>query len=286
MARTVQQIQSLILAAIAADPILGPKLNGVSQTDLYNLFSYIIATIQNEEEVLYDDLVVEVENIINVLAPATAPNIQNLAFQFQYNSTNPQIIQFSTQSFTPYYPVVNKAYQIITNCSVASTTNGVVSVLVAKGATNSVPQPLVIPELQAFQFYMNQIKPAGIQWFCNSIPADRLYSVFNVTYQGSYAANIGSNLLAAYTNYLNHLSFGGTIKFVDILLALRQVPGVIDLSCTTMVARTNATPFGGGFPMITGTAVIRTEYTCAAGYIIDEDTSGKDFLSNLILTGV
>lgn len=284
MSRSIQTIQNSILAAIAADPVLS-NLNSTSQTAIYKLWSYIIATTQATEEQLYDQYAVEVEAIASKLPPATSGWIQKQAFNFQYSATNPQVIQFSTASFVPYYPVVNPSYRIITNCSIdPSLTNGYVNIKVAKGGTSSNAQALSQNELSAFQYYMNQIKPAGIQYFCTSQPADRLYSAFTVQYLGAYSSVIKDTLLAAYKNYLNSIDFGGVIKMVDILLALRQVPGVLDIQCNNMTARANSITFGsGGVNMVVNNSVNIIEYKTTAGYIIPEDTTGYDFISSLVL---
>lgn len=284
MARSIQQIQNTILTAIQANPILN-QLNSNSQVALYNLFAYIISVSQNTEEVKNDAFVQQVENIVNILAPATAPWIQEQAFLFQYSSTNPQIIQFSTQSFTPYYPIVNTSYQIITNCSVSVNTAGYINVKVAQGATagNGIPVPLSVNQLTAFQYYMNQIKPAGVTYFCTSQQGDRLFSQFTITYNFAYAGTIRASLLAAYNGYLQSVSYGGGIEVVDIVLILRAVPGVINVVCTNMTARTFTTAFGGGATLVVSSAWINSTYTTISGYIVGEDTAGQDFLSQLTL---
>ena len=272
------------MTSIANNPTLS-ALNSTSQVALFNLFSYIVATSENQEEVLNDLFVQQVENVVNILPPATSGWIQNQAFLFQYSSTNPQIINFSTQSFTPYYPVVNTNYQIITNCSVGVSTQGYINIEVAKGGTsgNGIPIPLSTNELSAFQYYMNQVKPAGITYFCTSEQGDRLFSQFTVTYNFAYAGTIQSNLLSAYNTYLQNITFGGGIQVVDIVLALRLVPGVIDVVCNNMTARTYTTPFGSGQTMVSSNTWINPTYTTISGYIVGEDTTGEDFLSQLTL---
>lgn len=284
MARSVSQIQQTILESIAANPVLN-QLNSTSQVAIYNLFAYIISVSQNTEEEGNDAFVQDVENIVSILPPGTPNWIQNQAFLFQYSATNPQIIQFSTASFAPYYPVVNPALRIITNCSVTVPIPGQVNVLVAGGGTagTGVPAAISTPQLQALQYYFNQVKPAGIIYSVISEAADNLFSAFTIYYLGIYASTIRASLLTAYTTYLNNINFGGTIYLAQIVAALLSVTGVTNVICNTMVARTAVTPFGLGTIMVTGNDWQITTYTTVAGYIIDETTSGKDFLTNLIL---
>ena len=281
MSRSIQTIQNTILSQIQSNPVLS-SLNSTSQTAIYNMWVYIVAVIQNQEEILYDDFTTGVEQIIDYLPPANNLWIQQQAFNFQYSSTTPQIVQFSTASFAPYYPIVNTALQIITNCSITSPNPGYVLVKVATGLTGSAPQALTTQQLQAFQNYMNLVKPDGIIYNCVSLPADLLYSQFTITAAGAYSSVLPNALLTAYNNYLQNIPFNGTIKFVDVLIALRQVAGVIDIVCNNMWARNNSQAFGTGVQMVSNNLVNVLEYTSSAGYIIGE-ANPNDLISNLTI---
>ncbi len=288
MSRSISQIQSSILANIALNPVLS-VYNSTSQVSILNNWTNIVSTSQAIAEQQYDLFTNKVESIELTLAPATAPYIQNKVFNFQYNDTNPQIVQFSTQSFASYYAIVNPAYRIITNCSINIIRPGEVAIRVAGGPTTSTPAPISTTQLQASQNYCNLTLPAGISYNCSSTPADRLYSIFTITANGAYSSSITSALLNAYNNYLTTINFGGTIKLIDIMLALRNVAGVLDIVCNTMIARPNSTSFGGGIIMVNNNQVNITnaygaEYTSSAGFILDEVTP-NDFLSNLSVPG-
>ncbi len=90
-------------------------------------------------------------------------------------------------------------------------------------------------------------------------------------------------LLTAYQNYLNGIPFGGGIKLVDVILALRNVTGVNDVVINTMQARAFSTSFGNGTQMVNANTTLTPEYVTVTGYIIDEDHSGNDFVSQLTL---
>lgn len=285
MARTINTIQQQILNGIASNAVLS-ALDSTSQVAIYRLISYIISTNIAVEEQLNDLFISETESQANLLAPGTQEWIQNKTFQFQYNTSNPQIIQFATNSIVPFYPNVNVNYQIITNCSVISSDNKpIVYIKVAKGGSGTTtPQQLITGEIQALQNYWNIIGPAGIKYQCSSNAADRIQSIYTVIAQGAYSAVIAQNLKNAYNQYLFSLPFDGIVKKIDIDLALRNVPGVIDVICNKMVPRPNSESFGiGSQTMVSDNTVLLPEYNTAAGYIIDEDTSGEDFLSTLIL---
>lgn len=285
MSRSINLIQAQILNSVANDPTLS-ALNSSSLVAIYRLWAFIVAASLVSEEQLNDLFVAQVENQLTLLPPATPNWIQGKSFEFQYNDIIPQVIQFDTTTFVPKYPTVVPAYRLITNCSVTSVPPARVIVKVAKGSTSSTPQPLTTTELQSFQNYWNTIKPAGINYNCVSEAADRLASEYKIYYQGGYSSVIQATLLAAYKNYLFNIPFGGVIKKIDIDMALRNVPGVVDLYCEAMTARPNTTAFGGGTRLCLTNTVLTPEYTTSAGYIIDETESGWDFLSNLTLVAV
>lgn len=284
MARSVNQIQSSILSAIQADPNL---MFSPSETSIQRLWSFYIATNQAYQEQLNDQFTSDVESTINKLAPGTLPWIQANAKKFQYSATVPQIIQFDSVTFAPYYTTVNTSYQIISNCSVTNGTLNSVNVKVAKGSAGSLAQPLTTDELSAFQFYLKQIEPAGINYIAISIPSDKLMCRTTVYYQSVYSATISDNLYNAYKAYLNNIPFGGGIKIVDLIAALRAVEGVRDVVINDAVARANSVPFGGGTVLVNAnTWATLPEYQTLSGYIAPEDTGGYDFISLLTLNRV
>ncbi len=285
MARTIAVIQNEILNAIANDPILS-QYNSTSKTAIFNLIANIIATSMAIEETNNDQFQLDVETIGKTLAPGTPAWVQAMVFLFQYNSVNTQIIQLDTTYFVPYYPNgVVTAYQIITNCSVTQGLLNQINVKVAKGSLTS-PVALTTPELQALQYYLNLIKVAGVVYNAISLNADKLQFAVTVKYKGIYSSTIQASLLNAYNNYLQSLPFDGVIILVDILIALRQVVGVIDVVLNNIVARPDILPFPGGTVMVSGNDWITTEYSTRSGYIQDETESGQDFLSLLTLQAV
>lgn len=282
MARTINQILNQILTNIANDPVLS-AINSTSKTAIFNKIAYIISVSMATEEGLNDQFKLDVEAIGATLPPATPNWIQAITFLFQYSSTIPQIPNLNTSTFVPYYPSgVNTAYQIITNCSVTDGLLNQVNVKVAKAG----PSQLATTELQALQYYLNLSKTAGVKYNAISLAADRLQLAVTIKYQGIYSSTIQASLLSAYTTYLQTLPFDGIIYLDNILLALKQVPGVITVRLNQAVARPNILAYPGGTILVTGDDWIIDQYTTSAGYIIDEDTPGNDFLSLINLIAV
>ena len=291
--RSVAQIDQSIITAIQADPVLGPLLTSTSTVAIWRLLAYIIATSQALEEQLALQYQSDVEVVAAESAPATAQWIRNQAFNFQYSASDPQIIQFNTTTFAPYWPVINPSYRIVTRCSVK---NGIVGHVRVKVATGTTPTPLTTDQLNAFISFMNYIKPCGIIYDYISVPADRLYCNSNITYQGAYSGTIGANLLNAYNAFLANLPFDGVFRLSDLEVALKAVPGVIDIEFINVNLRTYLVPFpvGGPFNIVNNYTErfilsATTSFQAFSGYIEDENTSspsGADFLSSTNLIPV
>ncbi len=280
MARSAQTIFQSIITQIQNNPTL-VELNSVSQTALYALIAYIIATSQNTEETLNDALVTQVQAIGANLPPTTLNWLEQEIFNFQYSVSNPQVIQFSTASIVPFYPIINPSLQIINN--VFLTANSLTNQVDIKVATGTPPSPLNSDQLAALQFYVTQIGTAGISYICSSTAADLIYCQVTVFFQGAYASTIGASLLAAYTDYISNISFGGTIKVVDLLLALRVVPNVNNVEINNLFCRAFYQPFEGGQNLVVDNNWLQTTYIAQSGYFNDE-ASPNDFLTviNLI----
>lgn len=280
MSRSITQIQNSLIANIQTDPTLGPLLTSPSATAIWKLWSYIVATSQGTEEQLYDLFVSQIESLLAVAAPMTAPWIRNQVLNFQYSSSDPQVIQLNTTTFAPYWPIINPAYRIVTRCSVTRGLLNAVTVKVAKGTT---PAPLATAELSALQSFLDTICAPGIVYTAVSVNPDKISTAVTVYYQGVYSSVIGNNLLAAYNNYIGSIPFDGAIKISDLEIALRNVTGVNDVVINDAVARADSTSFGSATVLVVGNDLQQRQWQTIAGYAIDETTTGYDFLSRLTL---
>lgn len=280
MARSVNLIKQQIMDNVYANT----EVNSTSAVSITNLLAYIFAAYNAYQEQLNDQFVQTIENLENSIPAANLLWIQKKAFEFQYSLTNPQVIKFDTANILPYYESVNPNYQIITNCSVTELDTYQVNIKVAKGSTGSFAQPLNPYELSAFKFYCNQIKPAGLKYNCISVPSDRLFCKCTVYYSGIYSATIANSLYTAYKQYLNNIPFGGGIKYVDLVIALRSVTGVDDLVIEELKARPYTSDWGDSVTIVSDRTVIYyPEYITVSGYISEDDEPGADFINNLTL---
>ena len=280
MSRQISQIDTQIINSVQNNATLGPLLTSPSSTAIWRLWAFIVATSQGIEEQLYDQFVTDVEAVIAGGAPMTAEWIQAQVLNFQYNSSTPQIIQLDPVTFAPAWSIVDPTLRIITRCSV---TRGILSSVNIKVAKQSPPVALNTTELNALQSFINTIGAAGIVYNAISLNPDRMSVNATVYYQGVYSSVIATNLLAAYNNLLLNLPFDGVIKLTDITNALLNVTGVNDVVLNNVTVRPDAVAWGGGTNLVLANTKLSKQWVTLGGYIQDENTTGFDFLSRLVL---
>ena len=296
MARSVATIQAQIIAQISSDPnlvytddqnIVRHITYNTSHRALWRAWTYVIAVCIAIVEQLMDIYLASIETLVSQSAAASQLWIQAKMFEFQYDATNPQIIQLINT--IPQYPIVDATKRIITACAVSIDLANNVNVKVAKGNTFVALDPAT--ELPAAQAYINIIGDAGINYNVISLAADKLYIKANVYYQGQYSAIIQTNVITALNNYLQNLSitnFDGSIKMSDLENVIRQVTGVTDVVMVGVIGRPDSptpsdpTNSASSTILIQNQQVIARLYNPKAGYMVQETVSGYTFADTLI----
>lgn len=276
MARSISEIQTSMLDAIAADSVLSTLLTSTSRRAIFRLFTYVVAVAINGLEQLIDIFKSEVETIAAAAAPATPAWLQSQILKFQYSATNPQVIQLI--NFAPAYPIVDETLRIITRCSV--TTNLSNNVLI-KVATGEPPAALSAPQLAALQSYVNEIGIAGVIYNVTSEASDKLFVQASVYYDGQYSAVISANVIEAIENFLAAIPFNGQMKISDLEEAITGVEGVNDVVLVNVKARSNATAFGSGSFLVQDQQTIGRLWSTIAGYMVGETSTGNTLADSL-----
>lgn len=278
MARTVAQIQADIIAYKNAQTALD-VLDSDSKRAIWLLWTYITAVAIAVLEQLIDAYIVIIEKIVARSAASSQAWIQNKMFEFQYDATDPQVVQLINT--VPQYPTVDATKRIITGCSVTTDISNVVNIKVAKGSPF---QALSNPEKAAAQDYITTIGTAGINYVIKSKDADKIFIEADIYYRGQYSAVIHQLVIDGINNYLQQLGvtkFDGAILMSDLEGIIRNVEGVTDVVINNVKARQNTTPLANATPLITNTAVISRLYQPEAGYIVGETTAGNTFADTL-----
>lgn len=284
MARQIAQIQQQMLDNIAADSTLSGQLTSTSKRAIYRLFTFIVAVAIGFLEQLIDVFTAQNEAIAAAAHSANAAWLQKQVFAFQYSADNPQVVQY-TAGGAPYYAIVDPALQIISRCSIVTTSANQVQVKVATGDT---PGALSTTQLSALNAYLNPpfgIGVDGITYNCISGNSDKLFVQALIYFQGQYSSVIKANVIAAINAYLANLSsqanFNGQVKVVDLIAAIRNVPGVNNVILQNVIARADSTLLAAGTYMVQNETTVGSLWNTVAGYIVSETTSGSTLADSL-----
>lgn len=275
MARSIDTIHNQILANITANTYLS-GLTSTSRRAIFRNLARVVAIAINLLEQIQDLFKADIELIVDSAAPATAQWLQKKAYDFQYDATNPQVLQLV--DLVPQYPTIAEDLKIITRCSVKSELSGITRIKVAK---NEPPEALSSGELSALQDYFNLIGVAGINYLAVSGDADRIMIEAEVYYKGQYSAIIQTTVIDAIELFLANIPFDGVLKVVDIENTIRDVAGVNDVVLKNVRARDNGTVLSSSQYLVNNQQLISRLWTTNAGYIIQEDTASNTFIDTL-----
>lgn len=280
MARSIEQIQSSIIKDIQATPELA-QANSTSKRAIWRLFAFVQASAILLLEQIIDVFITENDVKISKAIPATASWLNAKVLDFQYSSTNPQIVQLV--NFAPTYPVIDPSLRLISRCSVVTTLSNQVIIKVAKSEP---PTALTSPELNSLQAYINNIGIVGVNYNCQSLTSDKLFIDAEIYYDGQYSTVISATVIDAINIFLAKLSFNGVLKVSDIELAIRNVIGVSDVLLKNVKMRSDATAFIDGTFLIQNNTVISRVCPTVSGYLVGETTAGNTFTEKLTFIAI
>ena len=266
MARSIAIIKAQIITEKNAQPALS-GLTSTSQTAIYNLWAYVIATAIFIQESLWDLFRTQLDAQIALTPAWTDQWVQSEAFKFQYDATTPQILTLT--NFIPSYAIVDITKRIISRCSVTTKSNRIVAI---KVATNEPPQALNATQLTSFQGYLDEISAAGVQYIATSLAPDNLLVRAQIFYNGQYAATIQADVIASINNYMATIEFDGYVRGSALETAILATTGVNDIILNDVAIRPDATPFASTTYIIQNNAEIVNKYPIYAGYCVGETT--------------
>lgn len=269
MARSIDEIKLEMDAEQASYSELS-GLTSPSQTAVYNLWKYIVASAIWAHETLWDIFRTEIETKIANAPIGTNQWVQSKVFEFQYSDTLPQVV--TLVGFVPRYSSVNEDLRIVTRASVKTLPNRIVYVKVAKSEP---PVALNSLELDSLKGYLDEISFAGVQYNAVSMEADRLFIEATVNYQGQYASIIDALVTTGIEGYLASLPFDGYVRVNALIDAIQSVEGVTDVTIHNLAIRKEADLFADKIYIVQNNATIFNKYPTFAGYVVVEDESGE-----------
>lgn len=276
MARSISQIKSQMIDEKNNQSALS-GLTSTSQTAIWNLYFFIVATAINIFEQLQDLYKSDIQTQIANAIPQTKQWLQAMVFKFQFDANNPQIL--SLVDLVPQYPIVDTTKQIVTRCSVNTEINKQVSIRVAK---ENPPVKLTTAEVNALSSYVTLIGNAGVTYNVISLDPDLIEINADIYYNAQYSAIISDSMTNAINTFLANIDFNGAIYVGKLEDAMRGVAGVNDIKINVLNVRASFETYAQTHTLYNlSTGINNRLYQPYAGYIITETETSHTLTDTL-----
>lgn len=230
MARSIQEIQNIILQAKAQEPVL-ESLNSTSKVAIWRLWVYIIAVAIWSLEKLFDQHRADIDKRLAELKPHTARWYRSKALAFQYGfDLLPDSDKFNNQGHTEE---AIEASKIVKYSAVIESKNEGRLIVKIAGEQDEQLQPITEPQKQAFEAYLQEIKDAGVRLSVVNYQPDILHLQMKIVYDPLVLDSNGQSIIhatkpveKAIKDYLKHLPFNGELVLAHLIDALQQAEGV------------------------------------------------------------
>ena len=230
MARSIQEIQTLILQAKAQEPALN-ELNSTSKVAIWRLWVYIIALAIWSLEKLFDLHRADIDRRIAELKPHTARWYRSKALAFQYGfDLLPDSDKFNNTGHTEEQIEASKIVKY--SAVVESPNEGRLIVKIA-GEQGEQLQPITDAQKQAFEAYLQEIKDAGVRLSVVNYKPDILHLRMKIVYDPLMLDSNGQSITNAFKpveraikDYLKNLPFNGELVLAHLIDALQHEEGV------------------------------------------------------------
>ena len=229
MARTIQEIQTLIYQAKGQEPALD-ELNSTSKVAIWRLWVYIIAVAIWSLEKIFDIHRADIDKRLAELKPHTARWYRSKALAFQYGfDLLPDSDTFNNQGHTEEQIEASK---IVKYSAVVESSDGRLIIKIAT-ETGGHLQPITEDQHNAFKFYIAELKDAGVRATVINYLPDKLVLTLDVYYDPLILDSNGMDILSAklpvkdaVETYLKNLPFNGELIVAHLVDALQVANGV------------------------------------------------------------
>ena len=230
MARTIQEIQNLILQAKTQEPALN-ELNSTSKVAIWRLWVYIIAVAIWSLEKLFDQHRADIDKRLAELKPHTARWYRSKALAFQYGfDLLTDSDKFNNQGHTEE---AIEASKIVKYSAVIESKNEGRLIVKIAGEQGDTLQPITDAQKQAFEAYLQEIKDAGVRLSVVNYQPDVLHLQMKIIYDPLVLDSNGQSIIHAtkpveetIKSYLKRLPFNGELVLAHLIDALQQAEGV------------------------------------------------------------
>ena len=230
MARSIQEIQNIILQAKAQEPVL-ESLNSTSKVAIWRLWVYIIAVAIWSLEKLFDQHRADIDKRLAELKPHTARWYRSKALAFQYGfDLLPDSDKFNNQGHTEE---AIEASKIVKYSAVIESKNEGRLIVKIAGEQGDTLQPITDAQKQSFEAYLQEIKDAGVRLSVVNYQPDILHLQMKIVYDPLVLDSNGQSIIhathpveTAIKSYLKRLPFNGELVLAHLIDALQQAEGV------------------------------------------------------------
>ena len=280
MARTIQEIQTLILQAKAQEPALN-ELNSTSKVAIWRLWVYIIAVAIWSLEKLFDQHRADIDKRLAELKPHTARWYRSKALAFQYGfDLLPDSDTFNNQGHTEE---AIEASKIVKYSAVIESKNEGRLIVKIAGEQGNTLQPITDAQKQAFEAYLQEIKDAGVRLSVVNYQPDILHLQMKIVYDPLVLDSNGQSIIHAtkpveetVKSYLKRLPFNGELVLAHLIDALQQAEGV-KIPHLVLAQSKNIT-IGGGYGAF---ETIEISKIPTAGYFTIDNFNDIIYTSNV-----
>ena len=280
MARSIQEIQNLILQAKAQEPALN-ELNSTSKVAIWRLWVYIIAVAIWSLEKLFDQHRADIDKRLAELKPHTARWYRSKALAFQYGfDLLPDSDKFNNQGHTEE---AIEASKIVKYSAVIESKNEGRLIVKIAGEQGDTLQPITDAQRQSFEAYLQEIKDAGVRLSVVNYQPDVLYLQMKIIYDPLVLDSNGQSILHAtkpvedtVKSYLKRLPFNGELVLAHLIDALQQAEGV-KIPHLVLAQSKNIT-IGGGYGAFETIEISRIP---TAGYFTIDNFNDITYVSNV-----
>ena len=280
MARTIQEIQTLILQAKAQEPALD-SLNSTFKVAIWRLWVYIIAVAIWSLEKLFDQHRADIDKRLAELKPHTARWYRSKALAFQYGfNLLPDSDKFNNVGHTEEQIEASKIVKY--SAVIESKNEGRLIVKIA-GEQGNTLQPITDAQKQAFEAYLQEIKDAGVRLSVVNYQPDVLHLQMKIIYDPLVLDSNGQSIIHAtkpveetIKSYLKRLPFNGELVLAHLIDVLQQAEGV-KIPHLVLAQSKNIT-IGGGYGAF---ETIEISKIPTAGYFTIDNFNDITYVSNV-----
>lgn len=216
MARTKEQIQAQMEAAVQADSILAPLLYSSNPLAVFRRFISIVATAVYLFELVFDKFKADIESALTSMKPHSLSWYVLKAKSFQYGYSLPPFADEYDNSSLSSTQIQSSKIVVQASCSKATRPNGTTYLLMKIAKRGQPLAKLSTQELAAFTSYMDSIQDAGVDLQVVSEDADNMTAHWVAYYDPQQIDALGNSIIDgspvienAIKAYLAELPFDG-----------------------------------------------------------------------------